>query len=90
MKYKVHCPNHEYNKILFAYDSEISRFWIHCEHRDRHKKILEDGTEETVYSKPCNRWTQVDINEQGGIKATLMPRDYHLDFEAKPTLVEGV
>lgn len=37
----------------------------------------------------CNRWIQVDINATGGIDTTLMPKDYHFDFERVATLVKG-
>jgi len=30
LKKKVLCPNHEYNKILMAYDPDRRRMWVHC------------------------------------------------------------
>jgi len=33
MKKKVLCPNHNYEKILMAYEPDIKRFWIHCSDR---------------------------------------------------------
>ena len=38
----------------------------------------------------CRRWVQVDINSKGGVTTTLMPKDYHFDFEKTPALVCGV
>ena len=72
MKKLVPCPNHQYQKILMAYDPDRSRYWVHCSDRQ------------------CNRWVQVDINEKGGVTTTLMPKNYHFDFEKVPSLVCGV
>jgi len=36
----------------------------------------------------CKRWVQVDINDNGGITTTLMPKNYHFDFEKQPILVK--
>ena len=75
MKNKILCPNHSYDKILIAYDTDKflgpCRFWVHCG------------------DKKCSRWVQVDINAQGGVITTLMPENYHFDFVAQPSLVEG-
>ena len=38
----------------------------------------------------CNRWVQVDFNRGGGVTTTLMPKDYHFDFDSVATVVEGV
>ena len=39
--------------------------------------------------RKCSRWVQVDINGQGGVTTTLMPKDYHFDFEKVASLVCG-
>jgi len=42
MKNKILCPNHNYHKILMAYETGCRRFWIHCGDRKCNRWIQVD------------------------------------------------
>jgi len=42
MKVRINCPNHQYPKILIAYDPHQKRFWVHCGDRKCNRWVQVD------------------------------------------------
>ena len=45
MKIKVVCPNHNYSKILMAFEPDKPRYWVHCSDRICNRWIQVDINE---------------------------------------------